>query len=87
MAASLVGRQTLATAPSILDVRIHCATIAYEMLQSDNTGNYMQRDEKDSSSHTECDISFTFLFSPECTDRAPIAFNRRGVFEQRSVTG
>jgi hypothetical protein len=82
MAASLVGPSNpLTTTPPILDVCIHCAMIASETLQCDNSGNYMQPDER-TVRHTG-NVIFQFrrfalhCFCMDRNDRTTIAFKRR----------
>lgn len=82
MAASLVGPSNpLTTTPPILDVCIHCAMIAAETLQCDNSGNYMQPDER--PVRRTGNVIFQFrCFALHClymdrNDRATTAFKGR----------
>lgn len=90
MAASLVGPSNpLTTTPPILDVCIHCAMIASETLQCDNSGNYMQPDER--TVRRTGNVIFQFrCCASEClcmerNDRATIAFKRRWNVEKDLV--
>jgi hypothetical protein len=90
MAASLVGPSNpVTTTPPILDVCIQCAMIASETLQCDNSGNYMQPDER-TVRHTG-NVIFQFrCFALRCfcmdrNDRHTIAFKRRWDVEKDLV--
>jgi len=90
MAASLVGPSNpLTTTPPILDVCIHCAMIASETLQCDNSGNYMQPDERTVRRTGNVIFQFCCCASQclcmERNDRATIAFKRRWDVEKDLV--